>query len=171
MTHTAYLSLGSNLGNREHYLDSGIARLAKLGKAIAISSFYETEPVEFTGQPWFLNCAVGLETTLGAEELLKQLMTIERELGRDRMREKKKGPRTMDMDILLFDEAILNLPDLQIPHPAMHQRRFVLEPLAEIAQEARHPLLKKSVHELLADLSQGQLVRRISKDKRPASSD
>jgi len=117
--------------------------------------------VEFTEQPWFVNCAAGLETSLGPEQLLNELMTIERDLGRDRRREKKKGPRTIDLDILLFDDVIVGLPELQIPHPAMHERRFVLEPLAEIAADALHPHLKKSVRDLLTNLYPGQDVRRI----------
>ena len=165
MASIAYLSLGSNLGDRKHQLDAAIAQLVQLGSVISVSAFYETEPVEFTDQPWFLNCAVGLETSMEPEHLLKHLMCIERDLGRNRAKEKKKGPRTIDIDILLFGDATVNFPALQIPHPAMHERRFVLEPLAEIAPEAQHPVLKKSVERLLADLPPGPEVRRMAESR------
>jgi 2-amino-4-hydroxy-6-hydroxymethyldihydropteridine diphosphokinase len=154
-----YLSLGSNVGDRELQLRDALRRLAVNGRVVAVSSFYETEPVEFTGQAWFLNCVVGLETTETPEQLMTALLQIEQQMGRQRMQ--KKGPRTIDIDILLFDEAILDSPALTIPHPAMHQRRFVLEPLAEIAPEVRHPVLEKTIRELLEALPAGQIVRRV----------
>ncbi|HTS36711.1 MAG TPA: 2-amino-4-hydroxy-6-hydroxymethyldihydropteridine diphosphokinase [Candidatus Solibacter sp.] len=156
-----YLSLGSNIGDREAQLRSAIARLQNLGKVLAVSSFYETEPVDVVDQSWFLNCAVAIETTLSPGPLLGVMMHIEQHMGRRRT--VKKGPRTIDIDILLFDDAVIGDPDLIVPHPAMHQRRFVLEPLAEIASQARHPLLGKTVHELLADLPAGQVVKRLPK--------
>jgi 2-amino-4-hydroxy-6-hydroxymethyldihydropteridine diphosphokinase len=145
---TAYLSLGSNLGDRRANLRNAIGQLLNLGRLIAVSSFYETEPVEFTDQPWFLNCAVALQTELQADDFLKEIMAIEREMGRQRTQ--PKGPRTIDIDILLFGKAVLTTAQLTLPHPAMHQRRFVLEPLAEIAPDLLHPVLKKSVRDLLA---------------------
>ncbi len=148
MKKTAYLSLGSNLGERRANLRNAIGKLLNLGRLVAVSSFYETEPVEFTDQPWFLNCAVALQTNLTAEDFLAGIMTIEREMGRQRTQ--PKGPRTIDIDILLFGKATLQTPQLTLPHPAMHQRRFVLEPLAEIAPDLQHPVLKKSARELLA---------------------
>jgi 2-amino-4-hydroxy-6-hydroxymethyldihydropteridine diphosphokinase len=138
-----YLSLGSNVGDREIQLRDALRRLGDNGRVVAVSSFYETEPVEFTDQAWFLNCVVALETTETPEQLMAVLLGIEQQMGRRRIQ--KKGPRTIDIDILLFDEAIVDSPALTIPHPAMHQRRFVLEPLAEIAPEVRHPVLKKTV--------------------------
>ena len=159
----AYLSLGSNIGDREHFLRQAIARLGKLGRVISVSSFYETEPVEFTDQAWFLNCVVALEVELTPAELMSQLLGIEEDLGRRRLQ--KKGPRTIDIDILLFGEQVVSTRDLTIPHSAMHQRRFVLEPLAEIAPEAMHPVLKKTARELLGELPSGQSVRRIGASK------
>ena len=154
-----YLSLGSNVGDREIQLRDSVRRLVANGRVVAVSSFYETEPVEFTDQAWFLNCVVGLETTETPERLMMALLGIEQKMGRQRIQ--KKGPRAIDIDILLFDEAIVDSPALTIPHPAMHQRRFVLEPLAEIAPEVRHPVLKKTVRELLDALPAGQEVRKL----------
>jgi len=154
-----YLSLGSNIGNREHFLRQAIAHLETLGRVVSVSSFYETEPVEFTDQAWFLNCVVALEVTNTPEALMLQLLRIEQDMGRTRLQ--KKGPRSIDIDILLFGDLVMQTPELTIPHPAMAQRRFVLEPFAELAPEARHPLLKKTVLELLGELPSGQSVRRV----------
>jgi 2-amino-4-hydroxy-6-hydroxymethyldihydropteridine diphosphokinase len=159
MSTLVYLSLGSNVGNREQHLRDAISRLEAPGRVVRVSSFYETEPVEVTDQAWFLNCAVSLETELSPEQLIARLLEIERGMGRKRV--PKKGPRTIDMDIVLFGSEIVNSPTLTIPHPAMHQRRFVLEPLVEIAPEAWHPVLKKTARELLEKLPTGQTVRRI----------
>jgi 2-amino-4-hydroxy-6-hydroxymethyldihydropteridine diphosphokinase len=159
MPNLVYLSLGSNVGGREAQLREAEKRLSKLGRVIAISSFYETEPVEFTEQPWFLNCAVKLETSLAPEELMAAILGIEEEMGRRRVQD--KGPRSIDIDILLFGDAVVESSAVTIPHPAMHQRRFVLEPLAEIAPEAFHPLLKQTIGALLDRLPQGQRVRKL----------
>ena len=158
MPDLVYLSLGSNVGDRDGHLRHAIAQLESVGRVISISSFYETEPVEFTDQAWFLNCAVSLETPKTPEDLMAAVLRIEQERGRQRTR--LKGPRTIDIDILLFGDTILDEPGLTIPHPAMHQRRFVLEPLAEIAPKARHPLLNKTIRELLAQLPAGQAVKK-----------
>jgi 2-amino-4-hydroxy-6-hydroxymethyldihydropteridine diphosphokinase len=158
MSKLVYLSLGSNVGEREHHLRDAITRLKSTGRVLAVSSLYETEPVEFTDQPWFLNCAVALETDEMPHQLMEDILRLEQEMGRQRTQ--KKGPRTIDIDILLFGDAILNSPELTIPHPAMHERRFVLEPLAEIALDVRHPVLKKTIRELLDALPAGQVVRR-----------
>jgi 2-amino-4-hydroxy-6-hydroxymethyldihydropteridine diphosphokinase len=159
MSSIFYLSLGSNVGDREKHLREAIQRLETVGRVVAVSSVYETEPVEFADQEWFLNCVVALETEKMPEQLMTALLRIEREMGRQRT--ENKGPRNIDLDILLVDDLVVDAPELSIPHPAMHQRRFVLEPLAEIAPEAWHPLLKKSVMQLLDDLPAGQAVRRI----------
>lgn len=160
----AYLSLGSNVGDRESHLRDAIARLQAYGTLVAISSVYETEPVEVTRQAWFLNCAIALKTEKTPEQLMAAALNIEREMGRHRTQ--KKGPRTIDIDILLFGETVLNSAGLTIPHPAMHQRRFVLEPLAEIAPEVRHPVLERTIRELRSVLPPGQEVRKIKKESR-----
>jgi 2-amino-4-hydroxy-6-hydroxymethyldihydropteridine diphosphokinase len=160
MPNVAYLSLGSNVGDREQNLRDAIERIRPVGHVIRVSSIYETEPVEVTDQPEFLNCAVKLETSLKPEELMHRLLEIEKAIGRQR--DRKKGPRTIDIDILLGGDAVVNTAELTIPHPAMHRRRFVLEPLAEIAPEARHPVFKKTIQELLAELPAGQAVRKIN---------
>jgi 2-amino-4-hydroxy-6-hydroxymethyldihydropteridine diphosphokinase len=155
----AYLSLGSNLGDRKHNLSEAIRRLHSLGRVVSVSSFYETEPMEFTDQPSFLNCAAALESAMQPGQLMAKLLHIEKEMGRQRIQ--KRGPRSIDIDMLLFDSAVVNTPELTLPHPAMAQRRFVLEPLAEIAPDLRHPTLEKTVRLLLAELPEGQKVRKI----------
>jgi len=156
-----YLSLGSNVGDRAGNLNTAIGRLRALGEVVAVSSFYETEPVEFTAQPWFLNCAVTLDTENTPQRLLAGILEIEQQLGRQRGQ--KNGPRTIDLDILLFGNSIVEDRGLTIPHPAMHERRFVLEPLAEVAPDARHPVFKRTIRELLDALPTGQAVRKANK--------
>jgi 2-amino-4-hydroxy-6-hydroxymethyldihydropteridine diphosphokinase len=150
VSQTVYLSLGSNVGDRVQNLREAVAKICEIGDVVAVSSLYETEPVEFTEQSWFLNCAVAITTNLAPQELMSRLLEIEREMGRERT--VKKGPRTIDIDIVLFGNQVIEMPELRVPHPAMHERRFVLEPLEEIAAEARHPVLRKSVRELLKEL-------------------
>lgn len=154
-----YLSLGSNLGDRAANLQSAIDRLASLGEVVAVSSFYETEPVELTAQPWFLNCAVKLDTEKMPRQLIAGILAIEQGMGRQR--KQKNGPRIIDIDILLFGSSIIELPSLTVPHPKMHQRRFVLEPLTEIAPDARHPVFNRKVKELRDALPPGQTVRKV----------
>lgn len=161
MPDVAYLSLGSNLGDRATSLNAAIERLSSLGKVVSISDFYETEPMEVRDQPWFLNCAVKLETEKTAAEVLAGILDIESSMGRHRIQ--KKGPRTIDIDILLFGSSVIQTKGLTVPHPAMHERRFVLEPLAEIAPDAIHPALHRTVKDLLDSLPAGQAVRRIAR--------
>ncbi len=163
MPSLVYLSLGSNVGDREAQLQSAVARLAEIGRVMAVSSFYETEPVEFTHQPWFLNCAVALETGQTPQQLMASILRIEQEMGRRRAQ--KKGPRTIDIDILLFDDTVLDSSEVTIPHPALHERRFVLEPLAEIAPELLHPVLRKTIAALHDALPPGQIVRKLRKSE------
>lgn len=154
MKSAVYLSLGSNLGDRGLNLQEAIRRLGRLGTITAVSSFYETEPVEIEGdQPWFLNCAVGLETILSPQELLTATLALERAMGRHRTG--VRAARQIDIDILYFDGLMLSTLELTIPHPGVSRRRFVLEPLAEIAPDFCDPATKRSVSEMLAALPSG----------------
>lgn len=164
-----YLSLGSNLGERAANLHEAISQLAGLGEIVAVSSFYETEPVELTSQPWFLNCVVKLETEKMPRQLLSAILDLEQQMGRRRTQ--TKGPRTIDIDILLFGNSIIETRGLIVPHPAMHERRFVLEPLAEIAPEVRHPVFKHTIRELRDALPPGQGVRRLAISRPGTSKD
>jgi 2-amino-4-hydroxy-6-hydroxymethyldihydropteridine diphosphokinase len=155
----AYLSLGSNLGDRARNIAQAIEALAGHGVGLlSQSALYETEPVELRAQDWFLNCVVEVETNLAPQTLMQALLGIERSLGRERI--VPKGPRIVDMDILLFGSEIVKEPRLEIPHPRMKDRRFVLVPLAQIAPGALHPVLKKTVQQLLEDTQDHSEVRR-----------
>ena len=164
---TIYLSLGSNLGDRARNIARAIEALGGHGVRITRkSSLYETEPVDARGG-WFLNCVVEAETDLMPRQLMRALMAIERSLGRrSRMAADAEGPReprSIDMDILLFGSSVVRAPDLQIPHPRMADRRFVLVPLTELAPGVRHPVLQQTIEELLARAEDRGQVRRVSR--------
>ncbi len=145
-----YLGLGSNLGDRKGNIGSALKLLAENCDVINISSLRETEPIGYKEQDKFLNGAVLVETSLGARELLLFLKSIEKKLGR--VETFKNGPRTIDLDILLYGDLVVNETDLIIPHPKMHEREFILKPMNEIGSEIVHPVLGKSISELLSDL-------------------
>jgi 2-amino-4-hydroxy-6-hydroxymethyldihydropteridine diphosphokinase len=158
---TVYLSLGSNLGDREANLRQARERFHTDEMCLLReSSIYETEPRDVPDQPWFLNQVVEVETSLLPRELLEKLQRIETEMGRKRG-VIPKGPRLIDLDILLAGNAVVNTPDLEIPHPGLAERRFVLEPLAELSPELRHPRTGQTVREMLTRVT-GQAVSRYS---------
>jgi 2-amino-4-hydroxy-6-hydroxymethyldihydropteridine diphosphokinase len=158
---TVYLSLGSNIGEREGNLRTAIAALPPAGIQIKlVSSIYETEPVDYLDQPWFLNCVVEAETDLQPHALLQTLRAIESQLGNKK--EFAKGPRKLDLDILLYNSQTIGTPDLQIPHPRMLQRRFVLTPLAEIAPNLKHPSWPATSTILLDHVTDPSQVRRLN---------
>ena len=155
---TVYIGLGSNLGDRAENLRAARVRLEASGVRIRRgSSLYETEPREVLDQPWFLNQVIEAETTLYPRQLLARLLLIEREMGR--LRITPHGPRTIDLDILLFGNVVVHAAGLEIPHPRMAERRFVLEPLAELAPGLRPPRGRRTVREMLAEVLD-QSVRR-----------
>ncbi len=138
-----------------------MAALSELGEVVAQSSLYETEPLEYTEQPVFINAVAAVRTELLPEAVLGKLLEVERCFGRDRKTGIPKGPRVLDLDLLMADDQVLHTPTLTVPHPAMAKRRFVLAPLAEIAPGLRHPLLHKTMRELLRELPE-EGVRRLS---------
>ena len=158
---TAYIGLGSNMGDKSGNILKSLDLLGQFKKIKVVkrSSLYETEPVGYEDQDWFVNAVAELETELSPRELLDALMKIEQDMGRKR--EIKWGPRTIDLDILLYDQLCLNEPDLIIPHPRMHERSFVLVPLAEIAPNVKHQSLDRTINELLKSLDSAKLVKLI----------
>ena len=157
-----YLSLGSNIGDRRGNLRAAIDGLPHGGVAITrVSSFYETEPVDLKEQPWFLNCVAEAETHFDPFMLLRALRKVETKMGGKKL--VAKGPRRIDIDILLYGLETIDTPELQVPHPRMHLRRFVLVPLAEIAPGAVHPILKLTVAQMLGRTPDNSVVRRLDR--------
>lgn len=146
----AFIGIGSNLGNRIENCAKGVEEISTFSKIIVVSSFYETEPVDKEDQPDFINCMIKIETAHSPLELLSFLKSLERQLGRKN--KEKRGPRIIDFDIIFYDDLIIEINDLTIPHPRAHLRRFVLQPLFEIAPNFIHPVLRKSVSELLSEV-------------------
>jgi 2-amino-4-hydroxy-6-hydroxymethyldihydropteridine diphosphokinase len=149
-----YLSLGSNLGDRPANLQAAVERLQPRRS----SAIYETSPVDYPEQPFFLNQVIEAETDLTPLQYLSRTQEIERELGR--VRNIPKGPRTIDIDILLFDTRLIQTARLEVPHPRLQERRFVLVPLADLAPDLRHPVTRLTVMEMLKALPEGDLVQR-----------
>lgn len=155
-----YLSLGSNLGDRAANLEHAIEALPSVGvRVLRRSSTYETEPVDFLDQPWFLNCALEAETALPPEQLLAALQGIERQMGSRKL--VARGPRIVDLDILFYGGAVVHTAEMEIPHPRMAERRFVLVPLAELAPALRHPVLHATIEELLSATRDTSVVRAL----------
>lgn len=157
-----YLALGSNIGDRPHNLRSAIDRLNSEGVLVRRTSLiYETEPVDYLDQPWFLNAVIGVETQLSPLQLLQRLRSIESAMGSTKL--VPKGPRLLDLDILLYGQQAIDTPELQIPHPRMHLRRFVLVPLTEIAPDLRHANWAGTTAQLLAACPDTSQVRAFGK--------
>ena len=156
-----YLSLGSNLGDREANLHAALSHLSPT----RVSPIYETEPVDYTNQAWFLNLVAEVETGLFPRQALAWTQRIERELGR--VRSVPKGPRTIDIDILLFGSVVMRTSELEIPHPRLAERRFVLQPLADLAPDLKHPATGHTVRQMLASLPDRVVVRPWKKSTPP----
>jgi 2-amino-4-hydroxy-6-hydroxymethyldihydropteridine diphosphokinase len=154
------------MGERAKNLRDAVAALGSVGvQVVRVSSVYETEPVDYLDQAWFLNMALEVETESGALELLRTLRQIETQMGSKKLM--AKGPRLIDIDILLYGDQVIDTPELQVPHSRMHLRRFVLEPLAEIAPNVRHPVSGQSATEMLARTPDKSVVRKFDDSSRP----
>ena len=160
----AYIGVGSNVGDRKANCRKAFELLADTGRVISVSSLYCTEPVGYKEQEDFINAVVSIETDLSARELLDACRAIEGRLRRKRTL--RWGPRTIDLDILLYGEHMMNQPDLVIPHPLMAMRKFVLAPLAEIAPEMMHPVLHKTAKQLLRELKDTSTVVKCRSDRK-----
>jgi len=160
-----YLLLGSNMGEREILLSKAVSEIAQnCGRLMQSSSLYETAPWGFDSNDWFINQVIRIESELNPRELLTNLLLIEKQMGRTRTHEQYSS-RFIDLDVLYFGQQILRTPDLEIPHPRLHLRRFTLLPMNEIAADFEHPILKKTQHQLLAQLKDNSVVRRLIPDQ------
>jgi 2-amino-4-hydroxy-6-hydroxymethyldihydropteridine diphosphokinase len=161
MEHIAYIGIGSNLGDKLNQCEKAVSEILKIDhhKLLAKSSLFKTQPVGYTSQDWFVNGVIKIETNLDAHDLLRSLKTIESKLGR--LKSFRWGPRTIDLDILFFDDIEIRTEELQIPHPFIQDRQFVLIPLVEIDRNFLHPVLKKTVKELSENLKNDQGVEKI----------
>ena len=157
----AFIGIGSNLGDRIKNCSDALGQLSKISLIKSFSSIYETEPVGIEDQPEFINCVIKIQTDLTPTDLLTELLGIERRLGRERS--VIGGPRIIDLDILFYDDRVLESGNLMIPHPRAHLRRFVLEPLNEIDPNLIHPQLSLSVSKLLSDLRDKKIVKKIGR--------
>jgi 2-amino-4-hydroxy-6-hydroxymethyldihydropteridine diphosphokinase len=161
MGHIAYIGIGSNIGDKVHQCERAISEILKVDRhrLLAKSSLFKTQPIGYTSQDWFVNGVIKIETNLKAPDLLRTLKTTESQLGR--IETFRWGPRTIDLDILFFDDIEIHTEDLQIPHPFIQNRQFVLIPLAEIDPTLVHPVLKKTVQELLKNFKENQGVEKL----------
>jgi 2-amino-4-hydroxy-6-hydroxymethyldihydropteridine diphosphokinase len=161
MGHIAYIGIGSNLGDKLHHCEKAITEILKIDrhKLLAKSSFYQTRPMGYTAQAKFINGVVKIETDLESLDLHRSLKAIELRLGRKDTF--PWGPRVIDLDLLMFDDCKIDSEELQVPHPRFHERQFVLVPLAEIDRDLIHPVLKKTVGELLQEMREDQGVEKL----------
>ena len=161
MGHIAYIGIGSNLGDKLHQCEKAISEILKIDrhKLLAKSSLFKTQPIGYTSQDWFVNGVIKIETDLDALELFRTLRAIESRLGRTKTF--RWGPRTIDLDILFFDDIEIHTEELQIPHPQIQNRQFVLIPLAEIDRHLIHPVLKKTIQEILNNFKEDQGVEKL----------
>jgi 2-amino-4-hydroxy-6-hydroxymethyldihydropteridine diphosphokinase len=167
---TVFIGFGSNVGNRPDYCDRAVTLLSLLphSEVLGVSPLYETEPISdhaHPGEGWFLNGVVQLQTDITPRSLITVCREIERSLGRDEG--DRKGPRTLDLDILFYGQRVIEDPDLIIPHPRLHQRRFVLAPLADLAPAWEHPVLHQTIAQLLDESADFSVVRRL--DPQPST--
>jgi 2-amino-4-hydroxy-6-hydroxymethyldihydropteridine diphosphokinase len=161
MGYTAYIGIGSNAGDKVLNCETAISEILKIDRhrLLVRSSFFNTRPIGYTAQDWFVNSVIKIETNLEPIDLYRMLKTIEIRLGRKETF--RGGPRVIDLDLLLFDDRRIETEELQVPHPRFHERQFVLIPLAEIDQNLIHPVLKKTVGELLEEIKEDQGVEKI----------
>ena len=158
----AYIGFGSNIDDRFNYITQALQLLVDADdiSLIQISSLYETEPVGYEEQGWFLNGVIAIETSLTIQQVLALLKHIEGTVGRQHR--ERWGPREVDLDLLIYDQCCINTPNLIVPHPEMHQRSFVLVPFAEIAPEVRHPIFQQNIQTLLSNLNDQKTVKLVA---------